>query len=233
MTRKELYDAIVDGILYYVKKKDALYFNLPISEEETLLISPCSIYSPEQLIEHMYLGDVMDCICHYLVFTENNENNFDAQTIDELLDKLEQYTQEKKKINKKKRELKAYYKKHHLDYDFNEEWYKREYVMLFGYMPGTKFGKSQHESVKVAVDIEFLELTAEMLSKLKQAVKNENFISLYPDCPEITNCDLYEDPDLPYVTIRGTLIDEMLFDELKALETSELKGVSSLQVRME
>ena len=75
MTRKELYDAIVDGILYYVKKKDALYFNLPISEEETLVISPCSIYSPEQLIEHMYLGDVMDCICHYLVFTENNENN--------------------------------------------------------------------------------------------------------------------------------------------------------------
>ena len=106
-------------------------------------------------------------------------------------------------------------------------------VLLFGYMPGTKFGKSQHESVKVAVDIEFRDLTAEMLSKLKQAVKNEDFISLYPDCPEIKNCDLYEDPDLPYVTIRGTLIDEMLFDELKALETTELKGVSSLQVRME
>ena len=229
-----LYDKILDGIIYYAKKKDALYFNLDIDENDTVLISPCSIYSPEQLIEHIYTGDITDCICHYLVFTENNENNFDATTIDELIEKLENYTKEKAKVNKAKKALKAYYKKHRYDYDFNYDWYKHEYFMLFGYYPGKKFGKSQHESIQVMVRVDFRYLDGKILSKLKDCIKYNDFSTVVEDFPDVTNCRFEEDPDLPTIYFYGTLLDEMLLEEITALpeKLADNKNVEDIFVKV-
>ena len=66
--------------------------------------------------------------------------------------------------------------------------------------------------------IEFEDITADMLTKIKTSVEQNDFSMFYENCPEITQCQLYQDPDLPIVSISGILLDEMLAEELKALE---------------
>lgn len=216
MTKEETYNTILDNIIFYTKKKDGIYFDFPVSDSTSVMVSCCSHYSPEQLIEHLYSGDLIDCFEYFLMFSYDNSYNKGVKTVDELVDTLVNYTQDKAKIELAQKQLKKNFK-----YCKEDEEYREKYFKVFGFMPGKVFGKSQHESIPVQVRISFNHLTKDHVKALRSCTKNNDFYDLYKDCPEVSNCSIYFDPDIDDIILSGTLIDAMMLDELLALENKE------------
>ena len=73
-----------------------------------------------------------------------------------------------------------------------------------------------------------------MLSKLKDCIKYNDFSTVVEDFPDVTNCRFEEDPDLPTIYFYGTLLDEMLLEEITALpeKLADNKNVEDIFVKV-